>query len=165
MTIISSFLIVAAWGYFLYVGTIDPNGGVSIFWPLFGISNQMLAGIAFSAISVILVKSGRGKYALITILPLILILTITSIAAYQKLFLNDPTLSFMALASKLQANLDLGLIVQDKIAATKRIIFNQKLVSIITLIFLTILWIVFIEAMRSIFNYQRNAKYLKNQTN
>src|SRR6185312_11799179 len=83
--LLSSTLIVAGWGYFLYVGVIDPNGGVNILWPLFGIANQMLAAIALSVATGILVKSGRARHAAVTLLPLIWLAIVTTAAAWQKI--------------------------------------------------------------------------------
>ena len=98
--LIGSALAVAAWGYFLYVGVVDPLGGINTLWPLFGIANQMLAGIALILCSVVLFKKKREKYAWVTLLPTAWLLTCTLTAAYQKLFDPSPAIGFLAQAKK-----------------------------------------------------------------
>ncbi len=141
--ITTSFLIVAAWGYFLYMGVIDPNGGINILWPLFGMSNQMLAGIALTLATVVIAKSKNQKYIFVTLLPLIFVVTTVSTAVYEKIFSTNPKIGFFALANNLQDKL----ISMDaaQIALTKNMIFNQKLVGCIAIFFATILWIVLID--------------------
>jgi len=95
--LIASTLVVAAWGYYLYVGVIDPNGGVNILWPLFGISNQMLAGIALSVATGILVKSGKVRYALVTLIPLAWLALITTSAAWQKITSPDIRIGWLTM--------------------------------------------------------------------
>ncbi len=118
---LSSLLIVGAWGYFLYMGIIDPKGGINLLWPLFGMSNQMLAGIALTLATVIIFKSKSRKFVAVTLIPLIFILTTTSTAALQKVFSNDP-----------------------------QIHFTNNVVSTLALIFLAILWLVVFEGGRKI---------------
>ncbi len=144
--ILCSFLVVGMWGYLLYIGVVDPRGGVNILWPLFGMSNQMLAGIALILATVIILKSEQRKYFFITAIPLIFVLTITTSAAIEKIFSSDVKVGFFALANMLSIQLESGSVID--VATAKQLIFNQKLVGFMALSFLGILWIVFFEAIR-----------------
>ena len=153
--LISSSLIVAGWGYFLYVGVIDPNGGINILWPLFGISNQMLAGIALSVATGILVKRGRLRHALVTFVPLAWLASVTTMAAYQKIFSADPNLGFFAGADALAAKLAAGALPKDHIAAAPTLIFNQNLDGWITVFFTVVLWLVIGDMLRIVVRRMR----------
>jgi len=83
--ILATALSVAGWGYFLYQGTIDPRGGIYSLWPLFGVSNQMLAGMALLLATVVLFKMGKAKYTWVTVLPAIFVLTATMYGGVQKI--------------------------------------------------------------------------------
>lgn len=83
--VVASAICVAGWGYLLYQGAIDPQGGIFTLWPLFGASNQMLAGIALLLGTVVLFKMGKARYSWITILPAAWVLLTTLYAAIQKL--------------------------------------------------------------------------------
>lgn len=148
--ILSSFAIVGAWGYFLYIGVIDPSGGVNILWPLFGISNQMLAGIALTFATVLILKSEQRKFFFITAIPLIFLLITTNAAVFEKVFSDDVRIGFLAMAQSLQNKIDSGLITSENLALTQKMIFNQKLLALITLSFAAVLWIVVIDALRKI---------------
>jgi len=146
--ILSSAIVVGCWGYFLYIGVIDPNGGVNILWPLFGIANQMLAAIALSVGTGILIKSKKLKYAWVTGLPLLWLIIVTTSAAYQKIFSQDIRVGFIAAARDLTDKINMELIDSDKISITHQLIFNQKLDAFITLFLLIILWTVVIDMLR-----------------
>lgn len=155
-SLLSSFAIVAAWGYFLYMGVLDPSGGVNILWPLFGMSNQMLAGIALVLATVLIFKSDRKKYFFVTAIPLAFILITVSWAVFEKVFSADVKIGFFTLANSVQMQLENGLILGvENIEIAKKTIFNQRLVGIIALSFAAILWIVVIEGIRSCFSLKK----------
>jgi carbon starvation protein len=146
--LLSSSLIVAGWGYFLYVGVIDPNGGINILWPLFGIANQMLAAIALSVACGLLIKTGKLRHVWITALPLVWIATVTSTAAIQKIFSTDAKLGFFAAANALSDQLLAGTLAPERAAVAPALIFNQRLDGWLTVLFLIIMWIVIVEMVR-----------------
>ena len=146
--LLSSTLIVAGWGYFLYVGVVDPNGGINILWPLFGIANQMLAAIALCVATGILIKTVRLRYALITALPLAWIVIVTTTAAYQKIFSTDVKLGFFAAANDMAAKLAAGTLTPERAKVAPTLIFNQQLDGWLTVLFALLLWIVLLEMLR-----------------
>jgi carbon starvation protein len=153
--LIASALVVAGWGYFLYIGVIDPNGGVNILWPLFGIANQMLAAIALCVATGIIVKSGKARYAFVTLVPLTWLALITSTAAWQKLTSTDPRLGFFAAANDLASKLSLGVLPPDKAAVAPQLIFNQRLDGWLTMFFLAVVWFVILDMARVSIRYLR----------
>jgi carbon starvation protein len=146
--ILTSALVVAGWGYFLYIGVIDPNGGVNILWPLFGIANQMLAAIALCVATGILVKSDKLKYAWVTGLPLAWLVTITSTAAWQKITSDNIRIGFFSAADDLADKLAAGALPPDKAAVAPQLIFNQQLDGWLTIFFVTLLWLIVFDMLR-----------------
>ena len=146
--LLSSGIVVAAWGYFLYIGVIDPNGGVNILWPLFGISNQILAAIALCVATGILVKSGKLKHAWITALPLTWLVIVTSSAAWEKITSPDVRIGFLAAANDLASKLASGVLPPEKAASAPTLIFNQRLDAMLTLFFVCLLWLIVLDMLR-----------------
>jgi len=146
--LLTSGIVVAGWGYFLYIGVIDPNGGVNILWPLFGIANQMLAAIALSVATGILVKSDKLKYAWISGIPLSWLVTITSAAAWEKIVSPDIRIGFFAAANDMSAKLEGGLLPPEKASIAPQLIFNLHLDAVITLFFVTLLWLIVLDMLR-----------------
>ena len=151
--IFTSALVVSGWGYFLYIGVIDPNGGVNILWPLFGIANQMLAAIALCVGTGILIKSGKLKYAWITGLPLVWLVIVTSTAAWQKIFSEDIRVGFLAAANDLATKLAAGTLPPEKALVAPQLIFNQQLDAYLTIFFVVVLWVVIMDTFRLIMGY------------
>ncbi len=125
--LIGSALAVTAWGYFLYQGIIDPLGGIRTLWPLFGISNQMLAAIALIACSVMLFKMKRERYAWVTLFPTAWLLICTLTAGLEKILSSDPKIGFLVHAAKFQEAIDAGKILgpAKTMEAMHRIVFND----------------------------------------
>jgi carbon starvation protein len=146
--LLSSGIIVAAWGYFLYIGVIDPNGGINILWPLFGISNQILAAIALCVATGILVKSGKLRYAWITGLPLAWLVIITSSAVWEKVASDDVRIGFLAGANSLSAKLAAGTLSPENAEVAPALIFNLQLDAALALFFLAMLWVIALDMLR-----------------
>jgi len=146
--LLSSALIVAGWGYFLYVGVVDPNGGVNILWPLFGIANQMLAGIALCVVTTVIVKSGKLRYAWVSALPLAWLAIVTTTAAWQKLASHDPRMGFLAAADQLSAKVAAGGMTPEQIAVAHQLIVNQRLDALLVAAFAIVLWVLIAETVR-----------------
>ena len=149
--VLTSGIVVAAWGYFLYMGTIDPLGGINSLWPLFGIANQMLAAIALCVGTTILVKSGKFKYAWVTGLPLSWLIIVTSTAAWEKIFAEDLRVGFLSHAQDLSQKLANGLLNTDMANKAPSLIFNDYLDAGLTMTFMLITWLLVADTIRVIF--------------
>jgi carbon starvation protein len=130
--LLSSAIIVGAWGYFLYQGVVDPLGGINSLWPLFGIANQLLAAVALVVATTILLKMGRLKWIWVTLAPMAWLVVITMTASYEKIFSANPRIGFLSFANVLVAQITAGQIPGAKIAETQRIVFNEQLDAVVT---------------------------------
>jgi carbon starvation protein len=149
--LLTSGLVVGAWGYFLYMGTIDPLGGINSLWPLFGIANQMLAAIALCVGTTILVKSDKIKYVWVTALPLSWLIIVTSSAAWEKLFADDLRVGFLSHAHDLSDKLANGALAAEMVGKAPHLIFNDYLNATLTGMFMLITWLLLADTLRIIY--------------
>jgi carbon starvation protein len=145
--IIASALIVIFWGYFLYQGVIDPLGGINLLWPLFGISNQLLAAVALVVATTILLKMGRLRWIWVTLLPMIWLIVITMTASWQKIFSPNPRIGFLSFANAQSALIAVGKIPAEKIFNTQRVIFNNRLDAVVTAVLAVMILVLVVEAL------------------
>jgi carbon starvation protein len=145
--VLSSALIVGAWGYFLYQGVVDPLGGINSLWPLFGIANQLLAAVALVVATSILLKMGRLKWIWATMLPMAWLVTVTMTASCEKIFSADTRVGFLSFANTLAAQVAADKIPAAKIVETQRIIFNQRLDAVVTAVLAVMILVLLVEAL------------------
>jgi carbon starvation protein len=138
----SSVVIVGAWGYFLVQGVLDPLGGINSLWPLFGIANQLLAAIALSVATTIILKMHGARHMWITCAPLAWLVVVTFSAGWQKIFSPLPRVGFLAQADQLAAS---AAAAQHD---TQTLIFNARLDAVVCGTFMVLVAIVLIDSLR-----------------
>ena len=131
----TSALIVAAWGYFLWQGVKDPLGGINSLWPLFGISNQLLATVALCVATTIIIKLGKARYAPVTLVPLVWLVLVTFTASYHKVFDPNPRVGFLSHARQITGT-----------AGSARLIFNDRLDAGVTGILIVMITLILLES-------------------
>jgi carbon starvation protein len=132
---LTSAVIVAAWGNFLWQGIKDPLGGINSLWPLFGICNQLLATVALCVATTIIVKMGRARFIAVTLIPLCWLVTVTFTASWHKIFDPNPRLGFLTHARQLVAA-----------GGNPRLIFNDRLDAAVTGVLVVMVAMIIIES-------------------
>jgi carbon starvation protein len=146
----TSAVFVLMWGYFLYQGVSDPLGGINSLWPLFGISNQLLAAVALCVGTTIIIRMGKARYAFITLIPLVWIAIITLTGGWLKIFSDNPKLGFLAHARGFETIIATGSPPPGvaTIEAAKRMIFNDRLDALVAGFFMAAFIVILIESAR-----------------
>jgi carbon starvation protein len=144
-TLFASAVIVAAWGWFLMAGVTDPLGGINTLWPMFGISNQLLAAVALSVGTTLIIRTGRARYAWTTLVPLAWLLAVTTTASWQKIFSPDVHLGFLSHAAQTLTSVAAGTLAA---AQGNRLAFNDRLNAMLCALFLAITWAVVVSSAR-----------------
>ncbi|TFV66592.1 UNVERIFIED_ORG: carbon starvation protein A [Bacillus sp. AZ43] len=156
--IIASAVVVGLWGSVLYIGVTDPLGGVNQLFPLFGIANQLLAAIALTLCTVLLIKHGKLRYAWVTGIPLAWDLVVTMTASWQKVFSSDPRVGYFQQAADYRAARDAGEVLapaQDQ-GQMDQVIFNSTLNGILQAVFALLVLVVAVHAALIIARAIRN---------
>jgi carbon starvation protein len=145
-----SAIIVGAWGYFLYAGVTDPLGGINQLFPLFGIANQLLAAVALTVCTVILIKHGKLKWAWVTGIPLAWDALVTLTASYQKVFSGDPKLGFFAQRDRFQDAIANGEVLAPAktMDEMNKVVTNSTVDGVLAALFAVLIIVVILDATR-----------------
>ncbi|MGY8564963.1 carbon starvation CstA family protein [Stenotrophomonas rhizophila] len=157
---------VALWGYLLYTGVVDPFGGIQTLWPLFGISNQMLAGIALMLGTVVLFKMKRDRYAWVTAVPAVWLLICTTYAGLIKIFDSNPAQGFLAQAHKYQDAIASGTITAPakSVAQMQQIVVNAYVNTGLTVLFLFVVFAILAYAIKTVVAARRSPQRTDRET-
>ena len=152
-------LAVAGWGWFLYQGVVDPLGGINTLWPLFGIANQMLAGLAMIFVCAVLVKMKRERFLWVAAVPTTWLLVCTLTAGWQKLFHSDPKIGFLANARRFSDALARGEVLAPakSLIEMRRVIFNYQLDAALCALFMGVVVLTLVFAFRAALRARRSA--------
>ena len=147
--LLTSLIVVSAWGYFLYCGTIDPFGGINSLWPLFGIANQMLATIALCVATSAMIRAGKARYAFVTLLPLTWLIAVTMTAGIEKIFSTEANVGFLAHAALLRKELAAPTTAIARAGELARLIWNDRIDAMVTAIFIAVVVIILGDSLRA----------------
>jgi carbon starvation protein len=136
--VLTSVVFVAAWGWFLYQGVIDPLGGINTLWPVFGIANQLLAVISLALGTTVLIKMGRARYIWVTLLPMLFLLVVTMTAGWQKIMSADAA-GFAPAIAQMRAQLAAP---GADVARLRTLIFNNQVDIVVTAVFMVLVCLI-----------------------
>jgi carbon starvation protein len=146
--LLASALIVALWGSLLWIGVNDPSGGIKSLWALFGIGNQMLAAVAFSTVTTILIKMGKARYMWVTAAPMAWLVLSTFTAAIQRVFHSDPRIGFLSAANAAQAQIAAGQLKPEDVATAQSVVFNNQFDAALGGLLIVVVGLIVVESVR-----------------
>jgi carbon starvation protein len=148
--VMSSAIIVAMWGYFLYQGVVDPLGGINSLWPLFGISNQLLATVALCVGTTVIIKMGKARYVYLTLIPLAWLVAVTMTAGAAKIFSSDPKLGFLSHAQWVKDAIASGTLPAGirSVEVANRLVFNDYLNTAVAAFFMLSVVVILADSLR-----------------
>ncbi|TKI06083.1 carbon starvation CstA family protein [Martelella alba] len=158
---------VGLWGYLLYQGVVDPLGGVKSLWPLFGISNQMLAAVALTLGTVVLVKMKRARYAWVTVIPAVWLLICTTWALGLKLFSQDPKLEgflFLARSYSRKISEQGATLTAQQISNMHHIVVNNYTNAVLSVLFLIVVYGILFYGIRTVLDARKSGKRTDKET-
>ncbi|OTA17027.1 carbon starvation protein [Xenorhabdus vietnamensis] len=158
---------VGLWGYLLYQGVVDPLGGVKSLWPLFGISNQMLAAVALVLGTVVLIKMKRTQYIWVTVIPAVWLLICTTWALGLKLFSDNPRLEgFFFLAKEYKQRIAEGgaELTAEQISNMNHIVVNNYTNAGLSILFLVVVYSIIIYGIKTAIKASKNPERTDNET-
>lgn len=168
VNLVATGAVVAAWGYFLYQGVVDPLGGINTLWPLFGIANQMLAAIALMLCAAILYKMKQQRHAWVVLLPTAWLLIATMTAGWQKVFSTDPAVGFFAKAIQLKGQfIDVPFVANaifGSIDKVEQVILNNQVNGVLTIFFMLVVVLLGIYSFKTALAGLRSPKPTANET-
>jgi carbon starvation protein len=147
---LTSAIVVAAWGYFLYTGVTNPLGGINQLFPLFGIANQLLAAVALAVCTTLLIKHGKVKWAWVTGVPLAWDAVVTLTASYQKVFSDNPKIGFFSQRDTFSAAIDDGKVLPPakSMDDMHQVVTNSTVDGILAALFAAMIIIVLLDSAR-----------------
>jgi carbon starvation protein len=151
-------VVVAAWGYFLWVGVHEPLGGINQLFPLFGIANQLLAAVALTVCTTLLIKSGRLKWAWVTGVPLAWDVAVTLTASWQKVFSDDVRLGFFAQRERYADGIEAGKLIAPakNMDDMHTVVTNSTVDGVLAAFFAVLVIVVIVDAARICVKYLRD---------
>jgi carbon starvation protein len=155
--VVTSVVFVAMWGHFLYQGVVDPLGGINSLWPLFGISNQLLAAVALCVGTTVFIRMGKARYSAVTLVPLAFLVVVTMTAGWEKMFSSDPKMGFLAHATTLRGLIDTNKLPANikSIGDANRMVFNDYLNAVVCAFFMISVVVILVDSIRVWMSFRR----------